>query len=416
MSAADRGEGMLYKKPGSAIWTARLYIATLGRHRKRSTRTTDEHKARRFLAKWRAEVIGGTWLPDADRTTFAQLAQMLRNDYISNERRSLDRVEDSLRHLTAAFGHLRARAITTERVLTYITQRKAHDQVVIYRSGHEKKGPAQPAIINRELACLKRMFTLGHQAGKVGLIPYIPMLEEHNVRTGFFEREQFEAVLHHVPHELRPLIHVAYLTGWRLDSELLTRQWRHVDFVNGWLRLDPGETKNREGRMFPLTPELRAVLEAQRTLTHALERQQGRVIPWVFHRAGVPIRALRRRWRAACRQAGVPGRLIHDFRRTAVRNLERAGVPRSVAMKMVGHKTPMQSQELPPRFEPMKRMRRTDTDKCPYCFSSEVARIDAQRYQSSPPGWLFRCLNPNCGRVYVREGEPPREGARTPPA
>jgi integrase len=44
-------------------------------------------------------------------------------------------------------------------------------------------------------------------------------------------------------------------------------------------------------------------------------------------------------WISACEAAGYPGKLIHDFRRTAVRNLERAGVPRSTAMQMVGHKT-----------------------------------------------------------------------------
>ena len=43
-------------------------------------------------------------------------------------------------------------------------------------------------------------------------------------------------------------------------------------------------------------------------------------------------------WAKASKDAGVPGRLLHDFRRTAVRNLERAGVPRSAAMRMTGHK------------------------------------------------------------------------------
>src|SRR5712691_7233410 len=59
----------------------------------------------------------------------------------------------------------------------------------------------------------------------------------------------------------------------------------------------------------------------------------------MFHRSGKPIKSFRRAWVTACKKAGIPERLPHDFRRTAVRNLERAGVPRSTAMKMVGHKT-----------------------------------------------------------------------------
>jgi integrase len=62
-------------------------------------------------------------------------------------------------------------------------------------------------------------------------------------------------------------------------------------------------------------------------------------VPFVFHRDGKPIKDLRGAWAGACRSAGVPGRIPHDFRRTAVRNLERVGVSRSAAMAMVGHKT-----------------------------------------------------------------------------
>jgi len=119
----------------------------------------------------------------------------------------------------------------------------------------------------------------------------------------------------------------------------LTRQWMHVDFQAGWIRLEPGETKNREGRMFPMTPTLRVALERQRAHTRAIEYATGQVIPWVFHRDGRPIKHYRRAWLTACTAAGAPHRIPHDFRRTAVRNLERAGVPRSAAMKMVGHKT-----------------------------------------------------------------------------
>jgi integrase len=49
--------------------------------------------------------------------------------------------------------------------------------------------------------------------------------------------------------------------------------------------------------------------------------------------------SIRIEWHNAVRAAGIPWKIPHDFRRTAVRRLERAGVPRSVAMKLVGHKT-----------------------------------------------------------------------------
>jgi transposase-like protein len=101
----------------------------------------------------------------------------------------------------------------------------------------------------------------------------------------------------------------------------------------------PGETKNREGRTFPLTTALCECLVIHLERTRELERQTGKVIPWIFHRNGRPIRSFRDAWRRACLAAGVPGWLSHEFRRTAVRNLERVGVPRSAAMAMVGHKT-----------------------------------------------------------------------------
>ena len=88
-----------------------------------------------------------------------------------------------------------------------------------------------------------------------------------------------------------------------------------------------------------MTRELREVLERQLERTREIEKATRRVISWLFHRNGKPIKSFRRAWQTACKRAGVPGRIPHDFRRTAVRNLERAGVSRSAAMKMVGHKT-----------------------------------------------------------------------------
>ena len=139
-----------------------------------------------------------------------------------------------------------------------------------------------------------------------------------------------------------------------MTSEILTRQKHSVDLKAGWLRLEPGETKNRERRMFPITGRLREILETQLAKSESMQRVTGKIIPWLFHRDGKPIKTFRRSWISACVNAGfghvikntkgkvikkVADRIPHDFRRTPVRNLERAGVPRSAAMKLVGHKT-----------------------------------------------------------------------------
>ena len=89
---------------------------------------------------------------------------------------------------------------------------------------------------------------------------------------------------------------------------------------------------------YDLLPELAAVIEAQ---WHAHERlaRDGVLCPFVFSRDGVPIKNFRGAWYAACDAAGCPDKLQHDFRRTAVRNLVRAGVPEKTAMGVTGHKT-----------------------------------------------------------------------------
>jgi integrase len=114
------------------------------------------------------------------------------------------------------------------------------------------------------------------------------------------------------------------------------------------VRLDPGTTKNREGRVFPMTDDLRALLEEQYA-EHVRLKKAGQIVPWVFFRMVAkgrggekeprPICAFGKAWDTACADAGCPGRIPHDLRRTAVRNMVRAGVPERVAMKLTGHKT-----------------------------------------------------------------------------
>jgi integrase len=87
------------------------------------------------------------------------------------------------------------------------------------------------------------------------------LLREDNVRTGFFERDQFETVHRHLPVYAKRVALFAYITGWRLRSEVLPLTWAQVDFTAGIVRLEVGATKNREGRTFVMPPALRACLD-----------------------------------------------------------------------------------------------------------------------------------------------------------
>jgi len=164
------------------------------------------------------------------------------------------------------------------------------------------------------------------------------MLKEAPPRAGFFEAEQFQGVLRHLRPETRPIAIFGYETGWRL-REIITLEWRQVDLTEGSVRLDPGTTKNRDGRVVYLSPALLDVLRAQERATRDLERTKGVIVPWIFHRRGRRILRFLASWQTACKQAGVPGRFFHDLRRTAVRNMVRAGIPERVAMQISGHKT-----------------------------------------------------------------------------
>lgn len=135
------------------------------------------------------------------------------------------------------------------------------------------------------------------------------------------------------------MVTFAYLTGWRTRSEVQKLTWRQVDFKAGTIRLEVGTTKNGDGRQFPMTADLRALLEAQRAHADDVQRQQGSIIPWVFHRDGNACGSSTRRGGTPVGQPGCPGAFIHDFHRTSVWSIVRAGIPERVAMTMTGHRT-----------------------------------------------------------------------------
>jgi integrase len=154
---------------------------------------------------------------------------------------------------------------------------------------------------------------------------------------------QFQAIRRRLPVDLQVAVTIAFTYGWR-RNEVLTLTRPQLDLEAGTLRLEPGTTKNDDGREVDLTDELIVLLGAQVERVQALERELGRVIPYLFphlrgakalregvkRRApvlGEPMRDFRRAWATACRQAGLPGLLKHDLRRSAVRHMVNRGIP-----------------------------------------------------------------------------------------
>ncbi len=158
-----------------------------------------------------------------------------------------------------------------------------------------------------------------------------PTAPPERARVGYPpERDQFLAVRRHLPDDLQVAATIAYTFGWRTQSEVLTLERRQLDLKAGTLRLDPGTTKNADGRIVYLTPELAVLLAAQLERVDKLAKQTGQIIPFLFphrsrRRRGQRRTDYRKAWLSACREAGVPEMLRHDCRRTAVRNMVNAG-------------------------------------------------------------------------------------------
>ena len=308
------------------VWYVRYYDGR-GRRRLESTHSTERQEAEKLLRKRLTAKDAGV-LPDAaiGKLTLKEATDDLLNDYKLNGRRSLQEVRRKIElHLLPYFGERRRMtSITTPEIRAFTVARQ--------------DAGASNAEINRELAALRRAFRLAVRAGRLVQCPHVAMLQERNTRKGFIEPDQLAAICEGLPEALSAIVKFAYATGWRTRSEVLPLEWRNVDWTGRSVRLDAHTTKNGEARVFPFTVEIETILKGQ-LAEHERLKDAGAICPFVFHRNGEPIREFRTAWKNACTAAGCPGKLIHDMRRSAVRTFERAGVPRSVAMSIVGHKT-----------------------------------------------------------------------------
>jgi len=309
---------------GGEVWESKTYWAKYrlnGKVIRRNTKKDSETKAKRVLTLWEGNLHQAD--PRLEKVTIDELAKDYLNDYRLNHRRSIDQAKRYAERILKVFGGRKASTINAAEVKEYILLR-------------EKEGAA-PATINRDLSALIRMFTLGKESGKVLVAPLIKKLKESNVRKGFMGEVEHLAITEHMPFWAKVMCEAAYTFGWR-EQELLTLKRSQLDFTSRHIRLEVGTTKNDEGRNVKMTERLYEMLQQLEKETKETEARLGKTIPVVFHRNGRPVKDFRGLWENACKAAKVE-RLFHDYRRTAVRNMERARVPRSAAMNITGHKT-----------------------------------------------------------------------------
>jgi len=305
-----------------------------------------------------AEIHQGTFMgPQLERTKVDELALMFVRDYRINTRKSLVDAETRWnRHLKPFFGGMRAVDVTSEQLARYVDKRQQEE--------------AANATINRELAALKRMFRLGQQSTppKVIRAPKFPKLAENNIRKGFLEDGQYRGLIESCP-ELwfRSLVECGRTYGWRV-SELLSMRVSQLDVAQRVIRLEPGTTKNRDGREVLMTDSVHKLLSA---LVHGKSAND-----FVFTRAnGNRVRDFRGTWRKACAHAGVPELLFHDLRRTGARNLRRAGVAEGIIMKIGGWRTRSV-------FERYAIVSRTDMNDAILKLEESENRVEQERLQA----------------------------------
>ena len=310
-------------------------------------------------------------VPSADLTNFhyADLRKMYLSDYAEAERKSLktnvttDEVYVcGLKWLDKFFGY--ENEGDKGRKVIHITV----DQIDAFKAERKAAGAAN-GTINRALAALRRMFTLARDKGKLQFAPAIKMLPEpKQPRHGFLEIEDYEKLYNVLGVEVRnattgrishpfayvqPLLQIGFYTGMRL-GEIVNFKWSNIDLNDNVIRLAKGTTKNDEARFIPMIDGLPEMFQSlKRKNPEAGENDL------VFRGSDgkKAIGNFTKAWQISCVKAGIKtktngqeivshfdagsyhGFLFHDLRRSAIRNLIRAGVNQTVAKKISGHKT-----------------------------------------------------------------------------
>ena len=297
---------------------------------------TTKTAAQKVRDKIRAETYEGIFFPDKyqrQRTagvTIAACAQLVQDDYRRHQRKSQHSADGLARFWTVAAGGRRIETLDAK-------------QLTQWADAWLRQG-VTPATVNRRMTFLLRGIRLASLEGAAVTAPHWSRLTESPPRSGFLDWPTFHRIRTALPRHAQIAVTIGFWTGMRW-GEIVSLRWSQVHFDSRAktvkLSLDPLDTKTRESRIVIMPGDLYDTLVAWR-------RQNTQTV-WVCHRGGRPLGTIDAIWKSTCVKIGlatrVPpmrqyrGPLLHDLRRSGVRNLVQAGVPEKVAMLISGHKT-----------------------------------------------------------------------------
>jgi integrase len=334
----SRGDGGLFKVKGSQFWRAQ-YKNFDGKVIRVSTKEKVKERALGLLKRWMSDAARGMpALPNAHKIRYADLRQGLINAYIADGNRSLTTTADGaetingLKQLDEFFGY----PASNGPAVTQITTDKAAE----FAKKRLAEGVGN-AMVNRSLACLRRMLYVALEDNKIQFVPRIRLQKEPPARRGFVEKEKFEELLALLPTHLRPLITLLYRCGVRVN-EARQIEWTQVNLDARLIRLEEEQTKTEEPRVIPLPSELVMMLREVKPKTGKVFSDKNLRVEW---EKACDACGLGKRTKMEPREEGgfvwykYKGLLVHDLRRSAVRNLRIAGNDETVIMKISGHAT-----------------------------------------------------------------------------
>lgn len=252
--------------------------------------------------------------------TVSDILDMLLTRYEAEGRvNSLRVVRSRVQFLRDGLGTWKAIDLKSYRILEYAVERK--------------KSGAAVATVNMELRLLTRAYRIAVEYGHLSAVPRVSKLPGENVRRKHVPDVILDQIRETLPEWASDVVWFLRLTGWRLQ-EGLGLEWDRVDFTEQTIRLDTsksGEPRVLNFSKYEALAELLCKRQSVRTTS-----------PYVFTgpRGGrIDACTLRYHWGAAAASAGLPGAILHDLRRSMVREMDRAGIPRAVAMTITGHKS-----------------------------------------------------------------------------